>query len=56
MKRFPYSAELMKTFYASLAQGVTPDEALRVAQQRVRQRPGWEHPYYWAGFQLYGTI
>jgi CHAT domain-containing protein len=50
------TGQLMRVFYASLAQGIGPADALRIAQQWVRQQPGWEHPYYWAGFQLYGTV
>jgi len=29
-------------------------EALRRAQAVVRQTPGWEHPYYWAAWVLWG--
>ena len=51
--------ELMKEFYKSLGQGKTPDQALHAAQQKMRLgipgHPEWAHPYYWAGFQLYGT-
>lgn len=50
------TAELMQAFYASLATGATPDRALQAAEQEVRKRPGWKHPYYWAGFQVYGTV
>jgi CHAT domain-containing protein len=49
------TAELMGAFYGTMASGTTPTVALRTAQQRVRQRPEWSHPYYWAGFQLFGT-
>ena len=50
------TAELIKEFYSSLARGEGPAQALRAAQQQVRrQRPAWDHPYYWAGFQMYGT-
>jgi CHAT domain-containing protein len=47
--------ELMRAFYAALSSGASPAEALRAGQQSVRRRPEWDHPYYWAGFQLYGT-
>jgi len=50
------TGELMREFYASLAKGEIPDRALGAAQRIVRQRQGWEHPYYWAGFQLYGQL
>ena len=49
------TAELMGAFYGTLSRGANPAEALRAAQQRIRQRPDWSHPYYWAGFQLFGT-
>jgi CHAT domain-containing protein/tetratricopeptide (TPR) repeat protein len=47
--------EFMSSFYAALAQSNNPAQALRVAQQSVRRNSEWTHPYYWAGFQLYGT-
>jgi CHAT domain-containing protein len=51
------TAELMKEFYSSLARGEDAARALRAAQQHVRrQKTAWDHPYYWSGFQLYGTI
>jgi CHAT domain-containing protein/tetratricopeptide (TPR) repeat protein len=49
------SAELMKQFYSGLKNGRSPAVALRAAQQTVRLNPRWRQPYYWAGFQLYGT-
>jgi CHAT domain-containing protein len=49
------SAELMGQFYTSMKSGKTPPEALREAQQAIRLNPRWQQPYYWAGFQLYGT-
>jgi CHAT domain-containing protein len=49
------SAELMAQFYSSLKSGRSPADALRAAQQAVRRNPRWQQPYYWAGFQLYGT-
>jgi CHAT domain-containing protein/tetratricopeptide (TPR) repeat protein len=49
------TAQLMATFYDSLARGASPTDALRAAQQKLRQHAGWSHPYYWAGFQLFGT-
>lgn len=49
------SADLMAQFYRGLKSGEGPAEALRLAQQAIRRDPRWAHPYYWAGFQLYGT-
>ena len=49
------TAELMKRFYANLLQGgMTPAEALRAAQNSIRQEPQWSSPYFWAGFTLQG--
>jgi hypothetical protein len=49
------TAELMRQFYTNmLREGVTPAEALRAAQNSVRQRPEWRSPYYWAAFTLQG--
>ena len=49
------TAELMKLFYTNmLRDGMKPAEALRVAQNSIRQRPEWSSPYYWAGFTLQG--
>jgi len=44
--------ELMETFYEHLRRGAPADEALRRAQQAVRQR--YPSPYYWAAFTLTG--
>lgn len=49
------TAELMKLFYTNMLQrGMTPGEALRAAQNSIRQDPNWRSPYYWAGFTLQG--
>jgi len=49
------TSELMKHFYeALLLRQWPPAAALRAAQLAIRARPGWEHPYYWAGFVLHG--
>jgi CHAT domain-containing protein len=32
----------------------TPAQALRAAQQWMRQQKAWQSPYYWAGFILQG--
>ncbi len=47
---------LMEAFYARLQRGESPEQALRGAQQLMRQheRREWQHPYVWAAFQLYG--
>lgn len=49
------TAELMRRFYrAYLVQKLPLPAALRAAQHSLRAAPGWEHPYYWAGFTLQG--
>jgi CHAT domain-containing protein len=49
------TAELMKSFYTEmLKNGKTPAEALRSAQNSIRQIPKWSAPHYWAGFTLQG--
>lgn len=51
------TAELMKNFYANmLKKGMAPAEALREAQNTVRQNPLWQSPHYWAGFTLQGEF
>ena len=49
------TAELMKLFYSNmLERGMEPGQALRAAQNNIRQRPGWQSPYYWAAFTIQG--
>ncbi len=49
------TAELMRLFYTEmLKNGKTPAEALRAAQNSIRQQPQWSAPHYWAGFTLQG--
>jgi CHAT domain-containing protein len=49
------TAELMKYFYSNLLQHqMQPAEALRAAQNSIRQDPRWSSPYYWAAFTLQG--
>lgn len=47
------TANLMEDFFGALRQGARPAEALREAALHIRQRA--PHPYYWAGFQVFGT-
>lgn len=50
------TGKLMEEFYRGwLDEGLSKAEALRRAQATVRRSPGWEHPRYWAGFQLVGA-
>ena len=49
------TSELMKRFYTEMLQNrKTPDEALRIAQNSIRQNPRWSAPHNWAGFTLQG--
>ena len=51
------TAELMKNFYANMLQkGMAPAEALRAAQNVVRQNPMWQSPHFWADFNLQGDL
>lgn len=46
--------ELFKAFYGKAAGGDSPSRALAKASADIRRRADYAHPYYWAGFQLYG--
>ena len=49
------TAELMKLFYSNMLEhGMKTGEALRAAQNSIRQRPEWRSPHYWAAFTLQG--
>ncbi|HEY0765082.1 MAG TPA: CHAT domain-containing protein [Pyrinomonadaceae bacterium] len=51
------TAELMKHFYANMLQkGMRPAEALRTAQNALRESPQWKSPHFWAGFILQGEF
>jgi hypothetical protein len=50
---------LMREFYRrwnpkESTAGIGAASALRAAQQFVRSHDKWRHPYYWAGWQLWG--
>jgi len=44
---------LMLAFYKQLASGLSPTQSLQSAQQTVRSTGGWQHPYYWAAFEVF---
>jgi len=49
------TSELMQLFYSNmLERGMKTSEALRAAQNSIRQRPEWRSPHYWAAFTLQG--
>ncbi len=51
------SLELMKNFYTHLAEGLTKDRALQLAKIDFlgRADPVKTHPYYWAGYIVFGN-
>jgi CHAT domain-containing protein len=44
---------LMLSFYNKVTGGTPPAQALQIAQQSVRSDANWNHPYYWASFELF---
>ena len=46
---------LMDGFYARLVSGKSVPEALSGAAADVAASPGWSHPYFWAGFDVFGA-
>lgn len=51
------TANLMVDFYRNLQQGMPKDRALRKAQINfAQQHPAQAHPFFWAGFLVYGNL
>ncbi len=49
--------EIMKHFYRFLvAEKLTPSEALRKAQIKLRENPRFKSPFYWAAFTVHGDF
>jgi CHAT domain-containing protein len=48
--------QLMRAFYSNLMSGKSPADSLRAASAAVRNLPGYEHPYYWGSFAVFGTL
>jgi tetratricopeptide (TPR) repeat protein len=46
---------LMNGFYGRLLSGTSVPESLYGAAREVAAAPGWGHPYYWAGFDIFGS-
>ena len=44
---------LMTAFYEQLVLSSSPTQSLQRAQQTVRSIPNWQHPYYWASFEVF---
>jgi tetratricopeptide (TPR) repeat protein len=45
---------LFDEFYQRVVEGKPPAMAMREAMQVIRAQPRWEHPFYWAAFQVNG--
>jgi CHAT domain-containing protein len=45
---------LFQAFYQQIRAGYPPAVAMRKAMAEIRNTSGWEHPYYWAAWQVYG--
>jgi CHAT domain-containing protein len=45
----------MKRFYDALLSGETVAVAMQRASAGIRAMPDWDHPYYWAAFDVYGA-
>jgi CHAT domain-containing protein len=46
---------LMEGFYSRLLTGAPAAEALAHSASDVSARAGWKHPFYWAGFGVFGN-
>lgn len=46
---------LLRQFYEYYWAGELPSRALQLAKQDLRASERWSHPYFWAGFVLYGA-
>jgi hypothetical protein len=47
---------LMKNFYGEMEGNLTPSQALRQAQIKLRQNPQYQSPFYWAAFTVQGDF
>jgi CHAT domain-containing protein len=50
------TSTFMRLFYERLTRGGSAADALRFSAGRMKDQLQTTHPYYWAGFQLYGMI
>jgi CHAT domain-containing protein len=50
----PATLALMKNFYRHLLSGKSVSAALALASRDLRSRPEYSHPFYWAGFSVFG--
>lgn len=49
------SRQVMRAFYSNFASGKSPADSLRKAMIAVRNLPGYQHPYYWGSFAVFGS-
>jgi tetratricopeptide (TPR) repeat protein len=47
---------LMEGFYDAVLRGAAAPRALALAEKAVAQRIPWRHPYYWAAFNVFGSV
>jgi CHAT domain-containing protein len=50
------TTELMRELYSQLLTGATVSEAFRSATLEMRSGSSFQHPYYWAGFAVFGRV
>lgn len=48
------TSELMKRFYEALVAGEPVSDSLASARRAVRSKAQYAHPFYWAGFSVFG--
>jgi CHAT domain-containing protein len=48
------TSELMRSFYRALLAGQPASQSLSAARRDVRSQARFAHPYYWAGFSVFG--
>jgi CHAT domain-containing protein len=46
--------QLMTGFYSYLLTGKSVSTSLWASARNIRAQPGFSHPYYWAGFSVFG--
>jgi len=46
--------ELMRLFYEEWLNSQNPRESLKIAQQKLREKAGYEHPFFWGAFTVIG--
>jgi len=47
------SQMLIDHLYSAILSGASTEQSLRAAAAVVRSQPGYQHPYYWAGLQVF---